>query len=292
MSVAPYLPLNALRALEACVRLGSMTAAAGELGVTPGAVSRHIVALEERYGVPLLQRLPRAVTATREGSQLAADLSEAFDRMRLAVSRLQPGPLTLSCSATIMMHWLLPRLGRFRQDNPAIELRLNVNFGEVDFVRDEISVAIRNSMYQPPPTAVTRPLVREEIGPVCHPNYAARHALAAPGDFLRAHLLSTQTRPQAWTEWAQSFGAPDLALRAQEVHEHFYLAIQAAACDLGVAIAPRMLVESQIAAGHLVAPLGFVVGPHSLCLWIAGHLRDRADVRGLANWLKSEMRDA
>ena len=290
MPDTPHLPLNSLRAFEASVRLGSMTAASRELRVTPGAVSRHIKALEARFGLPLLERLPRAVIATREGAQLAGELSAAFDQMRLAVSRIQPGPLILSCSATIMMHWLLPRLGRFKRDNPTVELRLNVSFGNLDFVRDEIGVAIRNSMYRPPPTAAARTLVREEIGPVCHPNYASRLGLAAPQDLARARLLATETRPQAWEEWARSIGESGRPLQAHEVYEHFYLAIQAAACNLGVAVAPRILVEDEIAEGRLVAPFGFVSGPNSLRLWIARHVRDRADVRSLSNWLQAEMK--
>ena len=290
MQIMPHLPLNSLRAFEASVRLGSMTAASRELLVTPGAVSRHIKVLEERFGLPLLERLPRAVIATREGARLAGELSVAFDQMRLAVSRIQPGPVILSCSATIIMRWLLPRLGRFRSENPSIELRLNVNFGNVDFIRNEISVAIRNSMYRPPPTAAARTLAREEIGPVCHPNYAARLGLAAPQDVMRARLLATETRPQAWVEWARSIGEPDYPLQAHEVYEHFYLAIQAAACDLGMAVAPRILVEDDIAEGRLVAPFGFVAGPNSLRLWIAGHVRERADVRALSRWLQTEMK--
>ena len=64
----PRLPLNALRAFETTVRLGTMSAAASELGVTHGAVSRHIQALEVQFGVPLLRRLPKSVAPTPEGS--------------------------------------------------------------------------------------------------------------------------------------------------------------------------------------------------------------------------------
>ncbi len=283
------LPLNALRAFEAVARLGSMTAAAAELSVTHGAVSRHVKALEERFGLPLLQRLPRSVLATREGAQLAADLAQAFDRMHLALSRVQPAPLTLSCSATIMMYWLLPRLGRFKREHPSVELRLDVNHGEVDFIRDEISVAIRNSMYHSPQTAVCTTLITEEIGPVCHPDYAERLRITTPADLAHARLLCTQTRPTAWAEWLEAIRAPGIALTPHERYEHFYLVIQAAACGLGVAIVPRLLVESEIAAGHLAAPLGFTPGPHSLDLWMAQHLRSRTDVQQLTAWLRAEM---
>ena len=284
------LPLNALRALETASRLGSMTAAAAELGVTHGAVSRHIKSLEEQYGVTLLRRMPHAVATTGEGAQLAANLAEAFRLIRLGLGRLQPGPLTLSCSATIMMYWLIPRLGAFKRGNPDIDLRLNVNYGAVDFDRDEVSLAIRNSMIRPPQDVVTRRLIDEEIGPVCHPDYARRLRFEVPADLERARVLASATRPAAWTEWAAAIGQPDLAPEPRESYEHFYLVIQAAACGLGIALAPRILVESEIRAGHLVAPFGFLPGPHHLALWIAPRLRARPDLRRVANWLNGEMR--
>lgn len=284
------LPLNALRAFEAASRLGSMTAAATELGVTHGAVSRHVRALEEQHGVSLLRRMPHAVAVTGEGAQLAADLAEAFRLIHLGVSRLRPGPLTLSCSATIMMYWLIPRLEGFKRGNPDIDLRLNVNYGAVDFDRDEVSLAIRNSMIRPPQDVVTRRLIAEEIGPVCHPDYAARLRLKVPADVARARVLASATRPAAWAEWAAAIGRPDCAPEPRESYEHFYLVIQAAACGLGIALAPRILVESEIRAGHLVAPFGFLAGPHHLALWIAPRLRARPDLRRVADWLNGEMR--
>jgi DNA-binding transcriptional LysR family regulator len=283
------LPLNALRAFETTVRLGSMSAAAKDLGVTHGAVSRHIQALEAQFGIPLLRRLAKSVEPTPLGAQLATSLSEAFGLMQLGVSRLAPGPLTLSCSATIMMYWLIPRLGRFKQDNPTVEIRLNVNFGEVNFVRDEISLAIRSSMIRPPQDVVIRPLLREDIGPICHPDYAARLGLQVVEDLARARVLGTATRPAAWSEWLSAIGRSDLTLKSHEHFEHFYLLIQAAASGLGVGLVPRFLAEDEIRRGHVLAPFGFVMGPHELNLWIAPHLRMRDDVRRLASWIQDEM---
>ena len=95
---------------------------------------------------------------------------------------------------------------------------------------------------------------------------------------------------------APLFGRPDASgagasepLQPQDSFEHFYLQNQAAACGLGVAIAPEILVEGEIARGHLVAPFGFVDGPHELNLWIAPHLRSRPDVKRLANWIEETM---
>jgi DNA-binding transcriptional LysR family regulator len=283
------LPLNALRAFETTTRLGSMSAAARELGVTHGAISRHIRELEAEYGLPLLRRLPKSVEPTPAGAQLATTLNEAFQLIYLGVSRLAPGPLTLSCSATIMMYWLLPRLGRFKRDNPDIEVRLNVNYGEVDFVRDEISLAIRSSMFRPPQDVVIRPLLREDIGPVCSPDYAARLSLRTPDELARARILGTATRPVAWSEWLAAIGRAELNIVSHEHYAHFYLLIQAAACGLGIGLAPRILVEDEIGRGHLIAPFGFIAGPHDLSLWIAPHLRLRPDLRRLSDWIQSEM---
>lgn len=266
-----------------------MTAAAAELGVTHGAVSRQIKVLETHVGVRLLQRLPRRLKPTVEGAALASELSEAFDRVRSALSRVQRRQVTLSCSATIMMFWLLPRLADFKRLYPEIDLRLDVNYGEVDFIRDEISLAIRNSMYQPPTGTKAERLMIEEVGPVCHPLYAERLGIAEVSDLARVRLLVTATRPKAWREWADAMDAAGLPAPEHETFEHFYLTVQAALYGLGLAIVPRLLVAGEIEAGHLIAPLGFVAGPHALQLWVAEHLCAQEDVSLVAAWIRGEM---
>jgi len=184
--------LNALRALEATVRLSSMTAAAEELSVTHGAVSRHIKSLEEMFGIPLLLRGARSVQATPEGGRLATELSRAFALIASSVEQLQPGPLTLSCSSTIMMSWLIPRIGGFHELYPDIELRFNMNYDRIDFVRDEISVAIRGSMIEPPKEVIIKEMIDEWIGPVCSPDYAAK-TFKTLDDLDGCVLLATKT---------------------------------------------------------------------------------------------------
>lgn len=281
--------LNALRAFEATVRLSSMSAAADELSVTHGAVSRHIKSLEDMFGVPLLIRGARAVQATPEGGKLATDLSSAFALIAASVEQLQPGPLTLSCSSTIMMYWLIPRISAFHALHPDIELRFNMNYDRIDFVRDEISVAIRNNMIEPPKDVVIRDMVDEWIGPVCSPEYATANGIVAPADLEHCALLSTKTRPGGWADWLKAVGHR-LELRSSNAYDHFYLLIQAAACGLGVAMAPKMLVLDDLRSGKLVAPFGFVPGPYRLVLWIAPHLRARPDTKALVTWLTDELR--
>ncbi|WCK05434.1 LysR substrate-binding domain-containing protein [Agrobacterium tumefaciens] len=286
------LPLHALRAFEATARLGSMTKAARELEVSHGAISRHIRELERLYGTRLLERLSKSSEPTPAGAEMAQSLSEGFRTLNLAVARLSVGPLTLSCSATIMQHWLIPKLPDFRMQHPNVQFRLNVNYGEVDFAKDGISVAIRNTMYTPPDDVVIVDMIAEEIGPVCSPEYLSRNQLRSSNDLKSARILGTATRKGAWAEWLVAFGDDTPEIEISEEYEHFYLMLQAAAFGAGVAIAPRYLVQREISAGLLVAPFGFVLGPHKLQLWIAHHLRLNHEVKALARWIEAKMMEA
>ena len=281
--------LNALRALEATVRLSSMTAAADELFVTHGAISRHIKSLEDMFGVALLVRGARSVQATQDGARLVTDLSSAFALINASVEQLQPGPLTLSCSSTIMMSWLIPRISGFHARYPDTELQFNMNYDRIDFVRDKISVAIRNDRIEPPKDVVIKSLIDEWIGPVCAPEYLAAKGIATPADLARCALLSTKTRPNGWRDWVAS-ASLHINVQPQDSYDHFYLLIQAAACGLGLAMTPKMLVQDDLRSGKLVAPFGFVPGPNKLVLWIAPHLRLRSDTRVLVDWLQAEFR--
>jgi DNA-binding transcriptional LysR family regulator len=62
-------------------------------------------------------------------------------------------------------------MASFYAKNPGVEIKLDMNYDRVDFTRDNISVAIRNSTTEPPRSAIIRPLGTEWIGPVCSPNY-------------------------------------------------------------------------------------------------------------------------
>jgi len=284
------LSLNALRAFEATARLRSFSAAADELSVTHGAVSRHVRMLEDSLGLPLLTRGAQGAEPTSEGQRLLEGLSTAFGLIQSSVERLKPGPLTLSCSESIMMYWLIPRLARFKDNNPDVELRFNMSHGPVDFTRDNISVAIRLSSIEPPRDAVRTDVAHEWVGPVCSPEYLRNMRIKSAADLPRARLMVSRTRPNAWTDWAACSQQSSADLRIDEAFEHFYLLIQGARCGLGVANVPRMLVRDDLTSGTLVAPLGFVRGPNRLWIWTAPHLSRRPDVVRLIDWLYEELR--
>ncbi|MGF6288736.1 LysR substrate-binding domain-containing protein [Paraburkholderia youngii] len=288
----PRLSLNALRAFEATARLRSFGAAAEELSVTHGAVSRHIRALEDQLGVLLLSRNAHLTEPTPEGAQMAEGLSVAFNLIQKTVDQLKPGPLTLSCSASIMMYWLLPRLSKLKNAIPSLELSFNTGHGEIDFTRDKITVAIRLSSIPVPKGVTPVPVIDEWIGAVCSPEYMRTNRIKKPSDLQRVRLLATNTRPSAWADWYKASSTvlenpPEIA----ESFDHFYLQIQAAKCGLGVAAVPRMLVRDELDSAGLVAPFGFVPGPVSLVLWVAPHAENQPKTVALVEWLRNELRE-
>jgi LysR family glycine cleavage system transcriptional activator len=186
----PFLPsLHALRAFEASARLGSFKAAARELFVTPAAVSQQIKLLEEELGTRLFIRMNRAVALTEAGQALAPVLRDAFERITETVRRLpgreRPGTLTISVLPSFAAKWLVPRLGRFQQRHPEIDVRISASMHLVDFGREDVDLAIRHGSGSWTGVTAVR-LFAEDLVPVCSPRLLrGRHPLRTPQDLRR-----------------------------------------------------------------------------------------------------------
>ncbi|MCG7505376.1 LysR substrate-binding domain-containing protein [Mesorhizobium retamae] len=287
MSVLPS--LNALRAFEATARHKSISLAAAELNVTHGAVSRQVKALEATLAQPLIVRKVRSIDVTPEGIILAEGVAAAFKTIHTTLEDMRPGPLSLSCSPSMAMCWLVPRMSLFYERHPGIEIKLDMNYDRIDFGRDNTSIAIRNSTIEPKRNIIIRDLGVEWIGLVCSPELAQSLDIRNLSDIPKTRLLTTQTRPTAWREWLDSSDAEGAHLPPQTEFAHFYLMLQAASSGLGLAVAPYMLALHDLSLGRLVAPFGFVPGPRKTNLWIAPQAQDRRDVRALERWIISEM---
>jgi DNA-binding transcriptional LysR family regulator len=248
--------LNALRAFEAAGRHGRMTLAAGELHVTHSAVSRQVQHLEQLLGVALFEGPKNALRLTEAGSRLMLGLTPAFDQLDLAVRSVADtadGTLDVSCPGTFTMRWLIPRLYRFRQAHPGIDVRLSASSNPVDMARDSFDVAIRAGAGPWPAELEATHLFDEQIGPVAAPTLAPdiiRNIAAVP-------LLHSRTRRHAWRDWSRRAGKHADGAAGDE-YEHFYFMLEAASAGLGVCIAPWPMVADDLRAGTLAAPLGFI----------------------------------
>lgn len=247
-------PLNALKAFEAAARHGSFSAAAEALGVTHGAISRQLQTLEDWVGTRLFDRLGRRVQLNDRGRDYLVAVQLALDGIAAATQRLVETSgnvrLVIDALPTFTMRWLLPRLSRFQQRHPGVELQLVTSERALGH-GEGFDVAVRRETAVPAGWRAQGFLVEREL-PVCSP--ALRTALRHPADLGNHVLLESPRRQQSWGRWLQSAGLPQATGRHRQRFDHYYLVLQAAIDGLGVALGALPIIADDLAEGRLVTP--------------------------------------
>ena len=281
-------PLKTLPAFEIAADRLSFTAAAGELHLTHGAVSRQIQALEAQLGVSLFRRRNRHIELTETGSAFLPGVRQALQLLETITAEVATSPregaLVVSCVATFMMRWLIPRLHAFNAMHPKIEVRLSASHAPVDFARAGIDVAIRVGRPPWPRHVVATPFLADELGPICAPALLAGRASLRLGELRRHRLLHAETRAQSWANWARAKGVT-LELCNSQSFEHHYFMLEAAASGLGIGIASYPMAEQDLKSGRLVAPFGFVPSGNSYCLLHARQTVNNPKVAAFRSWI-------
>lgn len=246
--------LNGLRAFECAARHGSFTAAAAELSVTQAAVSRIVKDLEAQLGCRLFERRANRLALTDPGRLLLPELTSALDLLATATGRLAKrrggNVLTVGVGPTFAMRWLIPRLGRFQQANPDIEI-LTTTGGADAPLRDDWTCCIRRGTDATPGIASVA-LFSPDTFPVCSARLARR--LATPADLGRTTLLDVRHSPGDWSAWLARAKVDEARIARRQVFEYYAFALQAAIDGLGVAMGLAPYVMDDLAAGRLVAP--------------------------------------
>lgn len=290
-------PLNALRAFEAVARHLSITGAAEELGVTPGAVSQSVKSLEEYLGRPLLQRTPRGLILGDAAAAALPALSEGFDRLAEASQRLagpeRGGRLTVSVAPSFALKWLAPRLADFTLKHADIDVQIHASMGLANFESEGVDLAIRFGRGKWAGVEA-KLLLREEVTPVCAP--AVADEITTPDDLARFTLihddsnLSDESGPD-WQMWLKAAGAKGVDSNRGPRFNQSSMAIEAAAGGRGVALAKRALAQADLDSGRLAAPFASST-PIEFAYWIAhppGRARSRA-ARAFITWALDEAR--
>ncbi len=284
--------LNALHALEAVLRRGTLKDAARELGISPAAAGQRIRALEEYLGHPLLERGPGGTTPGRQARLAMRDLRAGFDHLRQAAEALDldhQARVSLRCDPDWLALWMAPRLPRFAAAAPQLRLELQP--------ADEPAAkpADLRIFFGTDPAAE---LLRfEHLAPFVSPrNHTRLHRVAA-GAMLDGFPLMHLDLPHAavaecgWPDWVARFGhRRDDALRGPR-YSSAVQAVRMAEKHVGALLCPLSLGRDRIDRGLLRLLFD---GGHTLPAkngWrvaVADRARDRRSVIGFLHWLRGE----
>lgn len=295
-------PLNALRAFEASARHLSLTKAAQELNVTPGAISHQLRGLEDLLRVKLFERGVRKIALTPAGKMLYPGIQRGFSHISDAVADLKHSAsqqvLVVSTSPGLTSKWLVPRLYRFASEHPDIEVRISSSLQNANFTTDSVNIAVRNMPVgaEPDSSLVIEKLFEIRLVPVCSPRLMdAKGAPSTPHALAKMPLIHDDTLAQritipTWADWfrAAKVGKIDLG-RGLHFNSPDH-ALNAATEGAGVLLAPDILAYDDVRTGRLVIPV-----PLALPSGRAYHLvfpkreRRRPAVEAFSGWIKSEV---
>lgn len=284
-------PLASLPAFEATARLGSVSAAAEELGRTHGAISKQIRSLSDDLGGNLFEKQGTGLRLTRRGDRLRRELTPMLDALDSTAQSLRyevdDHHIHLAASATLALRWLTRRIPRFYARCPGVEISVRMT-GPERLPDNEIDLVLsydrlRGDMDHPE----RRVIGDTAYGVVCAPHYPVS---IEGGQARMATKLTQPNAQQAWEAWEEISGWAITAGRELE-HPHHFLALEAAAAGLGLGLAEKRIVADDLAAERLIAPLGFVTVKGGLQAAVMERARKRRTVAALLEWLEEEAHD-
>ncbi len=297
-------PLSSLLPFEATARLGSITKAADELGLTQAAISRQIRALEENLDVSLFERRNRAVFLSEEGREFEKVVSEAMRSIATHSAHLRAqsvkNEVVLLSQLCEGFYWLMPNLSKFYQRHPDIRVRVSATTMPISQTTESFDLAVQTSTRASGPHTLVF-TASDEIFPVCSPKYLSEKKKGCSRsleELSSHHLLHHNVKPQEWMDWDEWFKriAPDIKIedRGSE-YENYLLVIQAAIEGHGIALGWRRTTESLLKTGSLVRPFKeSIYLSEGLSIYQHYHSAStnstaRPEVEALVNWLRDEL---
>ena len=250
--------MTGLRALDAVVRTGSLSAAARELCVTPAAISHRLRDLEAQSGTPLVQRKAGRFVATAPGQRVLDALGDAFVRIKAAHATLTEDrchDLRIVGSYSFAVLWLAPRLAHFQNRHPLVKIYLNPSHSPMEDAHADITIL--HAAEPPEPTGWFR-LFADVCGAVVRPAHPILlEPCASLADVLRGNLvhIAHEKGPAlgefSWRNWAARHGlsghAPGLGPTVPAEHLAVDLVLAHDTCALvSLTNAARLICDGQL----------------------------------------------
>ncbi|KRE00405.1 LysR family transcriptional regulator [Bosea sp. Root381] len=285
---------NALFVFEAAARSGSFTRAADELNVTQPAVSRMLSRFESYLGLRLFERGGKGAVLTPEGEILYRRVADGFRSIEAGlreVEQLRGGKetVTISVSSAFTTHWLMPRMDRFQQRFPSVDLRFQMIAGSLRGAVENVDLGMRFVVADEPVPAEAL-VVREVMLPVCSPGYRCEPGAAesAAGGNTVIQLTDSPT------DWASLYAPFDTG-RSGPVKaltfSDYAVVVQAALLGQGIAFGWITVVAHALMSGALVPAADRLTIGERLCVLMTPRNRPaRPIVRDIRSWIIAELR--
>jgi LysR family glycine cleavage system transcriptional activator len=155
------------------------------------------------------------------------------------------------------MRWLIPRLERFHQEQPHVEVAVTTVSTVHEELRGGFDVAIRRGVASvgawPHYRAI--PVLEDVDTLIMSPALFAKHPIRTPADVEGHVLLASETRPGEWIDWLEAAGLSHLVARPRRVFDHFFVTRQAVEDGLGLGIGPLPLLAADVTSGRIMTPL-------------------------------------
>ena len=286
-----YLPsIASLLALESVARLGSASAAAAEMNLTQGAISRQLQVLEGQLGVRLLIRDKHRLRLTPAATDFVTQARRALATLASASLSLRANPgggsLNLAILPAFGMYWLAPRLARFARQHPEVTVNLSTRLKPFDFPTTSFDAAIHYGRQDWPGVDYLK-LMDEDLLAVAAPTLLP-HPLGSASQILTLPLLQLDSRPGDWSRWLAHHGAPAQRPPAM-LFDQFATMIQAAIHGLGLALIPTFLLDRDLAEHRLVPAFGPAIAAHgAYYLTFPTATPPRAPLASFRGWLAQD----
>lgn len=289
----PLPPLNAIRAFEVAARHMNFSRAAEELGVTQGAISKQVIALEDYIGMRLFERLPGGLFLTIDGNTLRDAVTPAFEILGDTFEQFSRRPprsniCRISTVSSFATQFLVPRLQKFEKDLPHIELEILTSFRLVDLAREEIDLSIRFGAGNWD-DVVSSQLVPGVLIPVCSPEYYKQSECTNVVDFVNTARRVQIFSNDEWVQWAE-VAELELADPVKVyIMEDFFVAMKAVMEGHAIGLLPAILARPHLAEGRLRTFSDVHMDyPRTYYIVHRANAEHRPIVRDVIAWLRRE----
>jgi LysR family transcriptional regulator, glycine cleavage system transcriptional activator len=280
-----------LQAFVAVARTGKMKEAADQLSLTPGAVSQRIRQLEEVAGHRVFERTRTGVELTPAGAELLAALAEPFSVIEAVDRDLGVRPsrrVVVTTMPSFATTWLVPRLKKFSEVNPDVEVVVEASKRTVDLKREPVDLAIRHGLGNYPGLEASW-LIAPELLVVASPELI-KHGppLHKPADCLFYPLLHRSDR-RDWALWFEAQGVHAAQGKKGPAFSDDHLIVQAAVAGQGLALVRDVYVEDNLHLRRLVRVLSGT-WPVQFAYYIVGTSQafQKPAVRRFRDWIRAE----